>query len=188
MLANIGMTDRTLKGRIDRFMDRATAEDIAAGRVWYADAHALAVELSTGTALTLAQAAAVIAHLSPKVSWKKNVEAARALVYDGVRLAGIMVGPFKRAVKAMTALDPFATFGKKAKKTRAFASNIAGNLEDVTVDVWIARAMGVTEAQLKRVGIYEGIAHCFRLAAKRYGMSPAQVQAIVWIVIRGSAV
>jgi hypothetical protein len=57
----------------------------------------------------------------------------------------------------------------------------------VTVDVWIARVVGVTEQQLKLVGVYEGIAHCYRLVAKRAGLDPAQVQAITWIVQRGSA-
>jgi hypothetical protein len=187
MLANIGITNRNLGAKIDRYMQRATEANILDGKVWYSLAHALAVELSEGSDLTLAQAASVIAHLSPKVTWKKNAQAARALVFEAKRLPGIMREPFERAIKASTADDPFDTFGPDAKKTRSFAHNICGNLEDVTVDVWIARAMGVSESALKRVGIYEGIAHCFRLAGKRYGMHPAQVQAIVWIVIRGAA-
>lgn len=187
MLANIGLSNRLVTARIDRAMAKASEDQIFEGKVWYAEAHALAAELSELSDLTLMQAAAVIAHLSPKVSWRKNKEAARALVFEGRRLPGIMRGPFARAQRAMTAADPLDTFGPDAKKTRSFALNIAGLMEEVTVDVWIARAVGVTEAQLKRVGVYEGIAHCFRLAGKRYGMAPAQVQAIVWIVVRGSA-
>jgi hypothetical protein len=187
MLANIGMTDRLVKARIDRCMARATEHDILEGKIWYGEAHALAVELSENSRLTLAQAACVIAHLSPKVLWKKNAEAARALVYENRRLPGIMRACFDRASAAAGAPDPLDTFGPDAKKTRSFALNIMGDVHEVTVDVWIARAVGVSEAQLKRVGIYEAIAHQFRLAAKRYGMDPAQVQAIVWIVVRGSA-
>lgn len=187
MLANIGLTNRTVGARIDRAMQRATEDDILAGKFWYAEAHALAVMLSDESDLTLLQAACVIAHLSPKVSWAKNQEAAYQLVKHGRRLPGIMRAPFDRAVQAMTADDPLATFGPDARKTRSFALNIAGFTEEVTVDIWIARAVGVTEAQLKRVGVYEGIAHCFRLAAKRYGMDPSQIQAIVWVVVRGSA-
>lgn len=181
------MNERTIKARIDSAMARATEGDILEGKVWYADAHALAVELSEGSELDVLQAACVIAHLSPKVTWALNKRAAQDLVYRGVRTPGIMNGPFDRALKASQADDPIATFGPAAKKTRSFALNIAGFEQEVTVDIWIARAVGVTEAQLKHVGVYEGIAHQFRLAGKRYGMSPMQIQAIVWIVTRGKA-
>jgi len=181
------MNARTYKARIDRAMDRATEDDILEGKVWYANAQALAVELAAASDLDVLQAACVIAHLSPKVTWALNKRAAQDLVLRGVRTPGIMNGPFDRALKASQSADPISTFGKAAKKTRSFALNIAGFDQEVTVDIWIARAMGVTEAQLKHVGVYEGIAHQFRLASKRYGMAPMQVQAIVWIVTRGKA-
>ena len=181
------MNRRTCKARIDRAMSRATEDDILDGKVWYANAQALAIELSQGSDLDLLQAASVIAHLSPKVTWALNKRAAEDLVYRGVRTPGIMGAPFARATEASRAEDPLATFGPAAKKTRSFALNIAGFDQEVTVDIWIARAVGVTEKQLTHVGVYEGIAHQFRLAAKRYGITPMQIQAIVWIVTRGKA-
>lgn len=186
-LDRIGVRRRTVADRIDRIMRRATEDDILAGKAWYAAAMALARELADESALTYLQASAVISHLSPRVRWDRNKAAARELIYRGRRMTGIMSGPFDRAMAASVADDPMATFGPKAHKTRAFAANIAGDLNQVTVDVWIARAVGVTEAQLNRVGVYDAIAHQFRLAAKRWGMEPAMVQAIVWIVVRGSA-
>lgn len=186
-LAKVGLNNTVVRARIDRIVARATEDNVLEAKLWYAHAHALAVELSDNSDLTLMQAAAVIAHLSPKVLWSRNKAAAEALVYEGRRLPGIMRGPYERALKAMSADDPLDTFGPDAKKTRSFALNIAGLDQEVTVDVWIARAVGVTEAQLKWVGVYEGIAHCFRLAAKRHGLSPMQVQALVWIVVRGTA-
>lgn len=181
------MNARTTKTRIDRAMARATEQDILEGKIWYAEAHALAIALADQSDLSVLQAACVIAHLSPKVTWKLNKRAAEDLVLRGIRTPGIMAGPFARAQAAMVSDDPLDTFGPAAKKTRSFALNIAGFDQEVTVDVWIARAVGVSEAHLKHVGVYEGIAHQFRLAAKRYGMSPMQVQAIVWIVTRGKA-
>ena len=186
-IAKAGLTNTLLRARIDRLVSRATEDDVLAAKTWYVNAHALAVELSEGSDLTLMQAAAVIAHLSPKVLWSKNKAAAEALVYEGRRLPGIMKAPYARALAASTADDPLDTFGPDAKKTRSFALNIAGFDQEVTVDIWIARAVGVSEAQLKWVGVYEGIAHAFRLAAKRHGLSPMQIQALVWIVIRGKA-
>jgi hypothetical protein len=38
-----------------------------------------------------------------------------------------------------------------------------------------------------RVGSYDALAHCYRLAAKRVGVSPAQIQAVTWVVVRGRA-
>jgi hypothetical protein len=98
-----------------------------------------------------------------------------------------MSGPAGRARRALEVADPEATFGKKALKTLNFSRNISGCVNSVTVDVWAAKVVGVTEAQLKLTGVYDAIAHCYRLAAKRAGIHPAQMQAICWIVVRGSA-
>jgi hypothetical protein len=115
------------------------------------------------------------------------VDSIISLVNDGVVPTYVMSGPAGRAHKALNAAEPFDTFGKAAKKTRSFARNITGDVHAVTVDVWAARIAGVTEDQLKLVGVYEAVAHCYRLAAKRAGIDPQQMQAITWIVIRGSA-
>ena len=91
-----------------------------------------------------------------------------------------------KARAAMVADDPWSTFGD-GPKTKAFAANIIGDDHAVTVDVWAARIAGITEEQLARVGVYEAVAHGYRLAAKRAGITPAQMQATTWVVIRGSA-
>lgn len=186
-LGKVNLNVEQVVKRVIRHAGKASEQTMLEGKVWYCEANDLARFIADNSALTIDQAASVIAHLSPKVSWKKNKEAALDLVFNNKRTAGIMKAPYNRAVLASTASDPFSTFGKAAKKTRSFARNIAGDTVEVTVDVWIARAVGVTEDQLKWVGVYEGIAHAFRVAAKRLGMEPAQLQAVVWIVVRGSA-
>jgi|688.fasta_scaffold133879_4 hypothetical protein len=186
-LAKIGLNVEQVTKRISRTFGKATAEDILAGKVWYCEAQDLCENLSLFSDYTIDQIAAAMAQLSPRLRWSQNVDSIIALVNDGVVPAYVMSGPAGRAHKAINAAEPFDTFGKAAKKTRSFARNITGDVHAVTVDVWAARIAGVTEDQLKLVGVYEAVAHCYRLAAKRAGIDPQQMQAITWIVIRGSA-
>ncbi|MGW6624230.1 DUF7178 family protein [Nocardia sp. NPDC055002] len=184
-LARIDLTTRKVTNNIMSVFGRATEDQILEGKVWYAEAQALAAELSEAGDITVEQAGIVIAQLSPRLPWDKNVSAARALV-AGEPVTGVIGASIARAMAAMATETPWDTFGK-APKTRAFAANIIGDDDAVTVDVWACRVAGITEQQLTRVGVYDAVAHCYRLAAKRAGIAPAAMQAITWIVQRGSA-
>ncbi|AJD82503.1 hypothetical protein SHEEN_85 [Mycobacterium phage Sheen] len=179
-----GVTTRTVVDRIMRVFARATEADILAGKAWYHEAQGVARELADNADISVTAAAAVIAHLSPRCPWERNIAMARELVYTGDTRG--LRGNIDKARRAMVADDPWSTFGN-GPKTRAFAANILGDEHAVTVDVWAARIAGITEDQLGLVGVYEAVAHAYRLAAKRVGITPAQMQAITWVVIRGSA-
>jgi hypothetical protein len=72
----------------------------------------------------------------------------------------------------------------------AFARNIAGDWNEVTIDMWAFRAACgdlAIEKYLARKGAYETVAEAYRIAAKKFGIAPAQMQAIVWVAIRGRA-
>ena len=184
----VELTTETAVKRIVRTLNKADAVTVREGMAWYDEARQLTVELSLISEYTTDQVAAAMAHLSPRLRWKQNVEAITELVLSGTLPAYIMQGPAKRARKALVATEPMNTFGKGAKKTLAFARNINGDVNAVTVDVWIMQVVGITEQQLKMVGVYDAVAHAYRLAAKRCNLSPAALQAITWIVVRGSAV
>lgn len=179
-----GTTTRTVTNRIMRVFARATESDVLAGKAWYHSAQAVARELADAGDISVTAAAAVIAHLSPRCPWDRNLKMARDLVLTGD--TGGLRTNISKARRALIADDPWSTFGK-GPKTRAFAANILGDEHAVTVDVWAARIAGVTEEQLGLVGVYEAVSHAYRLAAKRAGITPAQMQAITWVVIRGSA-
>ena len=180
------VTEAVVK-RIVRTLNKADAVTVREGMEWYDEARQLTVKLSLMSEYTTAQVAAAMAHLSPRLRWNQNVEAITDLVLYGTLPAYVMQGPAKRARKALVAAEPMNTFGKRAKKTLAFARNINGDVNAVTVDTWILDVVGITEQQLKLVGVYDAVAHAYRLAAKRRGFTPAQLQAITWIVVRGSA-
>lgn len=186
--AVFGISHETIVKRILRTFDRASTSDIEQGARWYDEAGRLASDLAIesdwGT-VTPQHAAAVIAQLSPRTTWSRNVSTATALIYHGVEAAralGAMSANVDRAVVALESFDPIATIN--GPKTRSFAENINGDREAVTVDVWAARVADLDENLLGRKGAYDAVAHAYRVAARRRGVDPATMQATTWIVAR----
>lgn len=168
---------------------RATAADREAGARWYgADSGAILAALVLAGARSLAHAAAIVSHLSPRTTWARNVAAAMALVTGGPDAAigiGAMRANVDRAMRAADSDDPLDTFGVNAHKTRAFARNLLGDRDAVTIDVWAARVAGITEERvLKRVGVYDIVADAYREAARRMNVDATTMQATTWIVAR----
>ncbi len=186
-LDKIGLNVEQVVKRISRCFNKATAQQIAEGMAWYDEAGQLVDWLAYSSPYTVSQIAAAMAHLSPRLRWSQNVDAITELVTKGTIPNYVMSGPAGRARRALEVSEPELTFGKKALKTLNFSRNCSGCVNSVTVDVWAANVVGVAESELKLVGVYDAIAHCYRLAAKRAGIHPAQMQAITWIVVRGSA-
>jgi hypothetical protein len=177
-----GITLETAVRRIVRTFERASASDIEAGARWYDEAGDLAVDLAAHHGHTVEQTASVIAALSPRTTWARNVAGAALLVEHDEVLPGLIGRNVETARRALT--DGYYVFGPTAPKTGRFARNIAGDRESVTVDVWAARVVGVDEDLLSRKGAYDAIEHAYRLAARRLGVDPATAQATTWIVAR----
>lgn len=177
-----GVTYSTLVNRIDRVWLKATPSDVEAGARWYDEAGDLATSLADAAG-SRARAASVIAHLSPRSTWARNVLAADALIRTGKILPGVMGREARRAEDALNATDPLQTF--TGPKTYRFALNILGDREAVTVDVWACRVAGVDEDHLTRKGAYDVLEAAYRAAARRRGVDPATMQATTWIVARG---
>lgn len=183
-LAKIGLTMTEVRRNIRTVYGQRLPHNVAAGMTWYDEAQGIAREVSDLTGKSLDHAAVMIAHLSPRTRWSENIRYALELASTG-NTFGTFRSAVDRARKALESDDPWSTFGK-APKTRAFAANIRGDLTAVTIDVWAMRIAGVSEQQLSRAGMYDAVAHAYRLEAKRAGILPAQLQAITWVVIRGS--
>lgn len=171
--------------RICATFEQATPSQIEAGANWYDEASALVDQLSQLSGYSRETCAAVIAHLSPRTTWSRNVTGATLLLTQDVA-PHCMGANVDRARKAMESEHPLGTIN--GPKTRAFAANILGDTEAVTVDVWAARVafgFGVdAESLLAKVGVYEAVAHCYRVAAAQHGVSPRTEQATDWIVAR----
>jgi hypothetical protein len=195
-----GGTRKTVD-RIVKTWQRATPSDIEAGVNWYGrDAADLLDGLVNVGARSREHAAAVVAHLSPRTTWTRNVAGAYAMVsayrkgeatsgeaFAAGRAARCMERNVTAALQALYSDDPLATLN--GPKVKRFAWNLLGYREAVTVDVWAARvAIGETTDDPEKVlgwaGVYDAIEHAYRLAARRVGVDPTTMQATTWIVAR----
>lgn len=189
---NFGESVRTITARIVSVFESATDEELIAGLEWYGEALNHACIMSARYDVTVEQAAAVISHLSPMLEWSENLANAYSLLADGTTHA-VLGESVARARQAMVDPAPWETFGADAHKTYSFYRNIMGeHSRYVTIDRHALRvAIGRLDADVMRmfarVGSYDALAHCYRLAANRVGVTPAQIQAVTWVVIRGRA-
>lgn len=183
----IGPTAR----QVLRVYRQATDEQVTEGLRWYHHAHGVAASLDPADPR---RAAGVIAALSPRVAWARNVELAARACADG-RASGTL-GSSQRAADAILAGgDPLAVL--RGPKVRAFFTLIADPDDPVAVcvdrhGIDVAVGQRLREAQrsawfpLQRRGLYDTFAGCYRRAARRLGVRPAQVQAVTWVHWRTS--
>ena len=178
-----------LAKRIIARIESATTEQRVAGEYWYADARQTVAAMSEMGGLTNRQVAGIVAALSPQTRWSKNMEGALRLVAakKGKRALPKGVTLYEtnaaKAWKIAKGAAPETTLG--GAKVIPFFHNLCGDEGQVTVDTWIYKnagmAGGLTEAK-RRV-----IIRAYKVAAKRAGFTPAQAQAIDWVVVRGKA-
>lgn len=175
---------------------RATADQISEGKQWYpetkklietiAHTHDLYAYLIDHRALFQAFSA-----LSPRISFNENVEGfekfAKAARYSA-SIAPVVAGVESNRRKAYAYISGRSTMWidlKTAPKTARFALNLEGDLSYVTLDVWAARVVGFTKHDI-RGNDYLEIERAYQAVAKIVGFEPAELQAITWIVLRGS--
>jgi hypothetical protein len=82
--------------------------------------------------------------------------------------------------------EEFGFDALKGLKTNAFARAIAGDEDAVTIDVWMCYAAGLdTNAPNKTQ--YRELSEAVRVIASEMKMTPRVMQALIWIIYRGSA-
>lgn len=159
---------------------KATYGQIEQASKWYMDAERVAAEVARNLGSTLEVGATVVSAFSPRERWTNNV--AKAISFS----LGKHVPGFKNNMKmANNAL----TMGFKAlngPKTNAFAKAIAGDEQAVVIDVWMLRALGI-EKKSPTQSQYVEMAKAVTSVANQYGMTPRAMQALIWILVRGSA-
>ena len=165
---------------------RATPAECAAGAEWYATARATARELATAYGVPLEVAAGVIAATSPRERWARNVFVATEILRGGTPTG--LSSNMARARRVVAAGDSWAgDYGPTAPKVSAFYANIMGNEDAVTIDTWMLVAGGLTRQNMTALQ-YAALADSLRKVAAEFHLSPAVAQAIIWVVVRGSAV
>lgn len=179
---------------------RSNAVELNEGLCWYQQAAAIARRLGNqylngDTYL----AAAVIAALSPNNRWSRNVADAEALIKvfaAGGSCDAVKVSTFgKNKGKAIAILKgalPLDILG--GLKVRAFYQCILGH-DAVCVDghaysIWLGHRVTTSATPKISEKLYEKISQDYRVAAQQINLitgenySPAQVQAVTWVVWR----
>lgn len=182
----------TYRKHVEHAMSNATAEQVAEGARWYADAREVACTVAARLGCSVEAGAGIIAALSPRKPWARNIT--EALDYAEGREVKTMAQQLEACDRVLAAdragMDPLEHVtvpGSVALKTESFARNIAGDPDAVTVDVWMVRAAGITDRDQPTVVQYREITEAVRRIAHDRGLTPAAVQAIAWIGARGSA-
>lgn len=168
-------------------VQQATDEQYVVGLTWYQNRQAMLQDWAEYYGRTLDQTAAIMAVLSPQLSYRKNVTAAFNVITDRPPMHGLGLG-VRRAQNIADGKPIDDNIG--GQKVTAFYRNLRHPMcpESVTIDVWMARVAGLErDKDLERKGAYEAIAEGVRRAASDLGLVPNQVQAIAWIVTRGAA-
>lgn len=163
---------------------QATAAEIEAGATWYEDAHRIAREIAPSVEV----GAGVIAALSPRMPWDRNVALARKALTEG-RASGSLGANVRKADAILSGDHPLTVLG--GDKVVSFFRNIVDpSGDDVTIDRHafdIAAGRSTddkTRGALSRKGVYEAHVEAYREAGRRLGLTGAQVQAITWVVWR----
>lgn len=189
-----GISFRRACLNIESVWRQCTPGDIESGALFYPLAGEMIRDIGRLSGDSPETVASVVAQLSPRTTWARNVAGAYALCVAGERHPGIMAGNFDRAVATIEAgrsgLDPIATV--KGPKTNSFARNLMGDREAVTIDVWAARIAldpdwrrgAEPERILAKAGAYTAIANAYRVTAGRLGIEPTTLQAATWVRAR----
>lgn len=159
---------------------QATFGQVEQASKWYLDAERVAEEVARNLDATLEVGASVVSAFSPRERWTSNVEKAVSFSL-GKKVVGLS-NNLKMAQNALT--QGFDAL--KGMKTNAFARAIAGDENAVVIDVWMLRALGIEKKSPTQMQ-YREMAKAVKTVSAMYGMTPRAMQALIWIIVRGSA-
>jgi hypothetical protein len=158
----------------------ATFGQVEQASKWYVDAEKVAHEVARNLDVSLEKGASVISAFSPRERWTTNV--AKAIAFS---LGQDVVGLSNNLKMANNSLL-LGYQALKGLKTNAFAKAIAGDEDAVVIDVWMLRAVGI-ERKTPNQTQYKELEDAVKKVALDNGMTPRAMQALIWIVVRGSA-
>ena len=171
--------------------EQATEQEHRAGKCWYQSAHNACRMLSTVHGISLQQACGITAALSPGLRWERNLEAAECVIAE-LPLDGIGIRWYANVRKAWRILNgETSEVVLGGNKVRAFYDNLVQPKRSLSVCIdghaWaIANGKRVSLLQVPHIGrrAYNRLSGSYSTVAKRVGLRPCELQAVVWIVWR----
>lgn len=176
--------------RLLRLFGEATADELANGLRWYADAHAWAQGLAERYGVSVDIVAGITAALSPQTSWPENQRRTTSLLAHH-KATGLQLG-VRKALRMLEGESPADVLNTgTGPKSLAFYDNLARptTSDAVTLDrhaVHAVMGMVLNDSERRRVldRNYDIIARHYRKAAERVGVRAHVLQAVVWLVWR----
>lgn len=169
----------------------AQREDYQALVSWYDNARAFCAQLAAEHNLTVNQVAAVVAVVSPQLSWEKNKLTARRIIenfFNGAPMTGVIAYPanIAKALRILQGEAPESVVS--GPKVTSFYNNILGNASSVTVDRHALHiALYGLAGESEKSGsitptnkLYAVVADAYKIVADAVNLQPAQVQSVTW--------
>lgn len=162
------------------------------GLKWYAKARSDILAFPSLSALGPVPATAIVAVLSPGISWDQNLIAADA-VARGSKVNIPAYGPNVEKARRIAEDPQHALVQLGGHKVTSFFDNLLAPevSRAVTIDrhvlraIWPRYTLETLGKWLSRAGMYEALTRSFQRVADEFGLLPHQVQAALWVHVRG---
>jgi hypothetical protein len=180
--------ERSLKKQITAYYYLATAKEFEDGTDWYCNAHYKCKLLADLYSVPLATVAGIVAALSPRNKWERNlIDAELVLLHGEEASVATFTSNRTKAVRILNGEPPLSVLS--GNKVRSFYECILDpSVYIVCVDSHAyAIAVGngerikpkvITDAQ------YLAISQAYQAVAKELVLLPNQLQAITWLAYR----
>lgn len=179
----------------------ATAVEQADGTAWYPIAHCAALSLADAYEVTECQAIGVIAALSPRNRWERNVADAEALIAAYVAGGSAQALETKvctfganklKAISILEAIDPTSDEVRailSGPKLQEFYTCILGQHSEVCIDghaycIWAGGRTSLADVPSIGVKLRRQIKADYVAVADELGLTPSALQAITWVAWR----
>ena len=151
------------------------------GADWYDHARREIRRTARAAGWDPAEFSEVLALLSPRCAVVRNIRLALEYMAEGTIGNGVLPS-------VVRSVEVWEECGEvRGLKTSAFARALQGDRDAVTLDSWMARAVGVTPSEISCVGIHRAAAKRVRAVAESLDWAPAETQAAIWVAARTDA-
>ena len=151
------------------------------GRNWYRDATAGIGYVADQEKWDADEFAGVLATTSPRVSVLRNIRLSLHFMHNR-NLRVVPMRGIRRSVQHF--LDCREIRGQK---TRSFYHNLMGCPDHVTLDVWMAYALGIDQTDFNTVASRAKATDRVVTVARKMSVTPAEAQAMIWTGYRRRA-
>jgi len=174
---------------------QASTNELLEGALWYKRANTVASHIAETYNVSLFKVCGVIAALSPRNEWTRNVIDAEALIsmyVSGGSMDDIRVCTYNtNKAKAWTIMQGTDIEECLGRKQTAFYLNIAtpDHSHDVTVDshaynVWLGEFNSIANTKSLSERTYNAVSQDYYFVANSLDLRAHQLQAICWLAYR----